>query len=80
MCVKAILENGGTLKSVPDCYKNQEICHKAQCRSCNEMGILKIDVTNMNLDNSEDGHDTIFILDFWLGILNLKNVKLLKNK
>ena len=26
---KAILENGGTLKSVPDCYKNQEICNKA---------------------------------------------------
>ena len=61
MCVKAILENGGTLKSVPGCYKNQEICHKAQCRSCNEMGILKIDVTNMNLDNTfdEDANDTI---------------------
>ena len=26
---KAILENGGTLKSVPDCYKNQEMCNKA---------------------------------------------------
>ena len=24
MCDKAILENGGTLKSVPNCYKNQE--------------------------------------------------------
>ena len=22
-------ENGGTLKYVPDCYKNQEICNKA---------------------------------------------------
>ena len=29
MCDKAILENGGTLKSVPDCYKNQEMCKKA---------------------------------------------------
>ena len=29
MCEKAILENGGTLKSVPDCYKNQEMCNKA---------------------------------------------------
>ena len=28
MCDKAILENVGTLKSVPDCYKNQEICNK----------------------------------------------------
>ena len=28
MCNKAILENGGTLKSVPDCFKNQEICNK----------------------------------------------------
>ena len=26
---KAILENGGTLKSVPDCYKNPEMCIKA---------------------------------------------------
>ena len=29
MCDKAILENGGTLKSLPDCYKNQEMCNKA---------------------------------------------------
>ena len=29
MCAKAILENGGKLKSVPDCYKNQEMCNKA---------------------------------------------------
>ena len=26
---KAILENGGTLESVPDCYKNQDICNKS---------------------------------------------------
>ena len=25
---KAILENDGTLKSVPDCYKNREMCNK----------------------------------------------------
>ena len=29
MCNKVILENGETLKSVPDCYKNQEMCNKA---------------------------------------------------
>ena len=28
MCVKAILENNGTLKSVPDYNKNQEMCNK----------------------------------------------------
>ena len=28
MCEKAILENGGTLKSVPECYKNQDLCNK----------------------------------------------------
>ena len=28
MCDKAILENGGTLKSVTDGYKNQDICDK----------------------------------------------------
>ena len=26
---KAFLENSETLKSVPDCYKNQEMCNKA---------------------------------------------------
>ena len=28
MCEKAILENSGTLKSVPDCSENQEMCNK----------------------------------------------------
>ena len=27
-CDKTILENGGTLKSVPGCYKNQEMFNK----------------------------------------------------
>ena len=26
---KAILENGETLESVPECYKNQQLCDKA---------------------------------------------------
>ena len=30
MCDKAILENDGTLKSAPDCYKNEEMCN-TQC-------------------------------------------------
>ena len=29
MCDKATLKNSGTLKSVPDCYKNQQMCNKA---------------------------------------------------
>ena len=29
MCDKAILENDGTLNSVPDCYNNQEMCNEA---------------------------------------------------
>ena len=29
MCDKAIPENGRTLNSVPDAYKNQEICNKS---------------------------------------------------
>ena len=29
MCDKAILENGGTLKSLPDSFKNQEMFNKA---------------------------------------------------
>ena len=29
MCDKAFSENGGILKSVCDCHKNQEICNKA---------------------------------------------------
>ena len=28
MCNKAVLENGGTLKSIPDYYKNQGTCNK----------------------------------------------------
>ena len=28
MCNKTILENGGTLKSVRDCCKNEKICNK----------------------------------------------------
>ena len=27
MCDKAIPENGGTLQSVPHCYKNYEMCN-----------------------------------------------------
>ena len=29
MCDKAILETGGTLKSVPDCCKNKKMCNQA---------------------------------------------------
>ena len=29
MCDEAILENGGTVESVHDCYKNQQMCDKA---------------------------------------------------
>ena len=29
MCDTAILENGGALKPVLGCYKNQEMCNKA---------------------------------------------------
>ena len=29
ICDKAILENGGTLKCVPDYQKKQEMCNKA---------------------------------------------------
>ena len=29
MCGKGILENGGALNSVLDCYKNQRLCDKA---------------------------------------------------
>ena len=28
MCDEPILENGGKLKSAPNCYKNQEMCNK----------------------------------------------------
>ena len=29
MCHQAILKNGGTLESVSDRYKNQQMCYKA---------------------------------------------------
>ena len=44
---------------------------------CNEMGILNIDLNNINLDNNfnEDDSDTIILIRLWLDILNLKNAK-----
>ena len=38
----------------------------------NEMGIVNIDLNNINLDNNFDAEDLLFLLlflsDFWLGI------------
>ena len=45
------------------------------------MGILYIDLNNVDLDHinyDEDDSDTIIIVRFWLNILNLKNSKHLK--
>ena len=49
--------------------------------TCDEMDILNIGLNNINLDNNfdEDDPDTIFLSDFLLGKLNLKNLKHLKN-
>ena len=44
--------------------------------NCSEMGILNVDIDNINLDNNFD--ELLFLSDFRLGILNLKNVKYLK--
>ena len=50
--------------------------------SCNEIGILNINLNNFNLDNNfdEDDPDTIFLSDFSLGILYLKKTKHIKNE
>ena len=48
---------------------------------CNEMGILNIDLNNINLDDTnyeEDDPILLFLSDFWLGMLNLKNARHLK--
>ena len=50
--------------------------------SCDEMSILIIDLTNINFDYTnynEDDPKILFMSDFWLGILNLKNLKHSKN-
>ena len=56
MCDKAILENGSTLRSVPDCCKNQEICNKAtdiyphalefvpECYETHKMCVIKLSI------------------------------------
>ena len=46
----------------------------------NEMDMLSVNLNNINLDNNfdEDDPDTIFLSDFWLGIVNLKKAKRLK--
>ena len=49
--------------------------------SCNEMGILSVELNSINLDYAnydEDDPETLFISDFWLGIVSLKNAKRLK--
>ena len=44
--------------------------------SCREMGILGMDLNNINLDDIN--YVEFFLSDFRLSISNLKNVKLLK--
>ena len=42
------------------------------------MGILNIDLNDNNLDDTnyeENDRDTIILIRFWIGIINLKNVK-----
>ena len=49
--------------------------------SCSELGILNMDINNINLDNNfgERDPDTIILVRiFWISILNLKNAKHLK--
>ena len=51
--------------------------------SCNELGILNIDLNNINLDNNfgeRDPDTIILVILFWIGILNLKNAKHLKKR
>ena len=52
------------------------------------MGILSVDLDNINLDDinfdeddvtfDEDDHDTIFILNSWLGVIDINNAKYVK--
>ena len=37
ICDKAIVRNKVTLKSVPDCYKNQEMCNIGVCNSLHRL-------------------------------------------
>ena len=49
--------------------------------SCNELGILNINLDSINLNNTnydEDDSDTIILVRFQLAILNLKNIKHIK--
>ena len=47
---------------------------------CNEVGILSVNLNNINLDNNLMKIILIllFLSEFWVGILNLKNAKHLK--
>ena len=50
--------------------------------SCKEMGILNMDIKNINLDNNFDADDpdTIILIRLWLGILDLKNTENFKKR
>ena len=49
---------------------------------CNKVGILNLDLNNVNRDSNfdEDHPDTIISVRILLGILNLKNAKLFLKK
>ena len=42
MCVKVILENGGMLKFIPDCYKNQKMCDKTVNNYAHELEYVPV--------------------------------------
>ena len=50
--------------------------------NCNGMGILNVDLNNINLANNLKKIILILLLlsEFWLGILNLKNAKNLRKR
>ena len=48
ICDTAILRYRGTLKSVPDCYKNQEMCNKAVCNCLHTLEIVS-DLKNLSI-------------------------------
>ena len=112
MCGRIVSEDLVVIVYCPDKYKTRRMCDKAvgllQIKwlknfillytdknilylnedsgnvvfSCNEMGILNIDIYNINLDNNsdEDDPDTITLIRLLAGHINFEKHKALKKK
>ena len=50
-CVRVILENGGMLKFIPDCCKNQKMCNNAVDNYAHELVFVPVCCVTQKISN-----------------------------